>query len=520
MADIFISYSRTDRERARVFAEAFSARGWTVWWDPEISYGAQFDQVIEHEIGQAKCVVVLWSRQSAESAWVRTEASEANRRGILIPIRIEANATEPLEFRKLQTADLAEWNGDTADSTCQHLFQDIKKIIQSTSQADDARGHIFAVKRPAWAAKPSHRLLVHCGFIVAPTLIAVIVAVIGMRVYRPTQFDFELTLKRLSFVSAQAQNARLLEKTDFSSLALHGIENGTLSAKSFMPFHAGQEDAQRSETSLSSALTGRLRITATGKRGATVMLEGAVLGAATSGEIDRLFVPPGARVEVEVTPEKPPGLSVRILDRPSRITFLLSGEWLLDLVEAKIDSRVMPAKEADATTFRLLSADDGSLAELISTTAGSRVILTAPSGTAPPSLLPAPLRVSALDLAAQGPLGEPLSTVSGEGRIAYVGLEAAKGIDVKTGDFVVFRDLQNFYIRSVDFQPEPGMLRLLAGGVAGSLQSGPAGGIQERALTWFDWLWQQPRSVQLFALVVWLFPTTLAGYKLLKELRQ
>ena len=63
-------------------------------------------------------------------------------------------------------------------------------------------------------------------------------------------------------------------------------------------------------------------------------------------------------------------------------------------------------------------------------------------------------------------------------------------------------------------------MRLVAGGVAGSLKSGPPGAIHERAVTWFDSVWHQPQSVQLFALVVWLFPTTLAGYKLLKELRQ
>ena len=85
---------------------------------------------------------------------------------------------------------------------------------------------------------------------------------------------------------------------------------------------------------------------------------------------------------------------------------------------------------------------------------------------------------------------------------------------------MVLRDPRNFFIRKLELQPDRKAIRVEAGGVAGSLKSGPAGGVQERTLTWFDSIWHQPRSIQLFGLAVWLFPTTLAGYKLLKELRR
>lgn len=31
--DIFLSYNREDKARAKVFAEAFEAQGFRVWWD-------------------------------------------------------------------------------------------------------------------------------------------------------------------------------------------------------------------------------------------------------------------------------------------------------------------------------------------------------------------------------------------------------------------------------------------------------------------------------------------------------
>jgi hypothetical protein len=188
------------------------------------------------------------------------------------------------------------------------------------------------------------------------------------------------------------------------------------------------------------------------------------------------------------------------------------------LVQAKVESEMSKASAA-AVTLILSAATDGSLSEFTSTAAGPRVILTVPPQSTPPALLPAPLLVSALKMTEQGPVGEALSTVSGEGRIGYADAEDHKDIDVESGDYVTLDRLRNFYIRSIRFQSATGTMRLVAGGVAGSLKSGPRDAIHERAVTWFDFLWHQPRSVQLFALVVWLFPTTVAGYKLVKELR-
>ena len=87
MNDIFISYAREDREKAKAIAALFEAQGWSVWWDRSIPPGRSFDQVIEEALSAAKCVVVLWSRSSAASDWVKTEAAEGLARKILVPVR-------------------------------------------------------------------------------------------------------------------------------------------------------------------------------------------------------------------------------------------------------------------------------------------------------------------------------------------------------------------------------------------------------------------------------------------------
>ncbi len=111
MTDIFISYANEDRERASKLASALEAQGWSVWWDRKIIAGESFDQVIERELEAAKSIVVLWSRNSISSEWVKNEAAMAVERGVLVPAMIDS-VKLPLEFRRKQAADMVGWDGD------------------------------------------------------------------------------------------------------------------------------------------------------------------------------------------------------------------------------------------------------------------------------------------------------------------------------------------------------------------------------------------------------------------------
>jgi len=128
MSDIFLSYAREDRETAEALASAFSSRGWSVWWDRELVIGTSYEFKIEEELAAAKCVVVLWSRDSVKSEWVRNEAGEGNDRDVLVPASI-APVKPPLAFRGLQTADLVGWRGDGGHPG----FADLCRAIAATA---------------------------------------------------------------------------------------------------------------------------------------------------------------------------------------------------------------------------------------------------------------------------------------------------------------------------------------------------------------------------------------------------
>jgi hypothetical protein len=92
--DIFLSYNREDQARAKLFAEAFEAQGLKVWWDVGLRTGEAYDEVTETALRTAKAMVVLWSKKSVQSRWVRAEATLADRNKTLVPCMIE-----PVESR-------------------------------------------------------------------------------------------------------------------------------------------------------------------------------------------------------------------------------------------------------------------------------------------------------------------------------------------------------------------------------------------------------------------------------------
>jgi TolB-like protein len=128
LPDIFLSYSRDDQATARRFAEGFERQGFNVWWDVTLRSGEAYDQVTEKALREAKAVVVLWSRKSVESRWVRAEATLADRNRTLVPAMIEP-CDRPIMFELTQTADLSRWTGDAADRTWQAFLTDIRRFV-------------------------------------------------------------------------------------------------------------------------------------------------------------------------------------------------------------------------------------------------------------------------------------------------------------------------------------------------------------------------------------------------------
>lgn len=128
MSDIFLSYAREDTDKAAALAKVLSNQGWSVWWDKTIPPGQSFDTVIETALNSAKCVIVLWSANSVASDWVKTEAGEGLGRKILVPVLIE-EVTLPLEFKRIQAANLTDWDFSGSHPELATVFKTIASLI-------------------------------------------------------------------------------------------------------------------------------------------------------------------------------------------------------------------------------------------------------------------------------------------------------------------------------------------------------------------------------------------------------
>jgi serine/threonine-protein kinase len=180
MSDVFVSYKAEDRARVRPLVAALEADGLTVWWDAQIQGGAAWRQSIQHELERAGCILVVWSKRSVgpEGEFVHDEASMARKRGVYLPVRIDA-VEPPLGFGQTQALALTGWKGERSDPRYQALLGAARGMIGGEAWAGSppaperkridrrlllAGGGVLAAGRSGagWAEAPMKRALPCC----------------------------------------------------------------------------------------------------------------------------------------------------------------------------------------------------------------------------------------------------------------------------------------------------------------------------------------------------------------------
>jgi TolB-like protein len=141
MHDVFLSYTHTDKPVARRIADALARERLTIWWDQAINAGETFDEVTAQALKDAAVIVVLWSKRSIESRWVRSEATFADRAGKLVPVMIEP-CDRPIQFELTHTVDLLDWNGDVTDPRWRALVDGIRRLLDKQSPQSSGAGAV------------------------------------------------------------------------------------------------------------------------------------------------------------------------------------------------------------------------------------------------------------------------------------------------------------------------------------------------------------------------------------------
>ena len=108
--DVFISYKREERSLADQVARALKEAGYVAVTDLNIQKATDFGEAIDGMIRAAKVVLVLWTKESAASKWVRTEAIEGHALGKYLGVRVDPVSPNdlPIEVRRNNWLDLSD----------------------------------------------------------------------------------------------------------------------------------------------------------------------------------------------------------------------------------------------------------------------------------------------------------------------------------------------------------------------------------------------------------------------------
>lgn len=231
MADVFLSYRKADRAKAEALANALKIENLDVWWDTALETGQTFDEKIQSVLEQCKAVIVIWSKESVKSDWVRAESSIGRERGILVPVMIQP-VNIPVPFNLLHTADLIGWHGDRAHPGYQDVVKQVKELA--------GKSHVKPLKPP-----PNRALRALWRTVAIVGVIAIIGA--SVWVFRP----WEKLVPKDPVVEAKKEAAEKREAA-LNSLAPFGLSPGDLdryssrhiSERLFKPETRAQLDAE------------------------------------------------------------------------------------------------------------------------------------------------------------------------------------------------------------------------------------------------------------------------------------
>ncbi len=128
MAEVFVSYSRVNRDRIVTVSDALEGSGYSVWWDRSLKPGDDYAILIEEQIDASRCVVVAWSDTARQSLWVRAEANEALDAGKLVQINLDKTRL-PLPFSALNFLDFSLWGGSRTEEVWTSLDGRVKRRL-------------------------------------------------------------------------------------------------------------------------------------------------------------------------------------------------------------------------------------------------------------------------------------------------------------------------------------------------------------------------------------------------------
>jgi hypothetical protein len=134
--DVFLSYSRADRDSMRYIRESLSVSGLTVWSDEDLEPGTKmWRTAVESAIENARCVVAVLSPEAKQSTWVGEELNYAaihNVRVFTVLVRGDESSALPLGLTGMQWVDMRH-NYETG---IEQLLKRLREYLETNGKTE------------------------------------------------------------------------------------------------------------------------------------------------------------------------------------------------------------------------------------------------------------------------------------------------------------------------------------------------------------------------------------------------
>lgn len=517
MADIFLSYSSADRPRAMALAHALEGLGFDVWWDREIPLGRPYSQVIPEELAKARCVLVLWSPQSAQSHWVYEEAVKGRDHGVLIPALIEPTEL-PMGFGLLQAADLTDWEPGEAHAGFDHLVDNVRAKLGAPPAV-----------RPRPRPQPKTRRAVRKAlWLGAPAAAVAAVALILTTVHVPTRVKLDLAVDRLTFTVGGEERVPLLDAVDFLSLT---VEH--LNALQFDPTWLAIADPAKYDDELDRYADDAWQVLMPAAGPVTLRPASKQLRASASieslhgdpvaaGQLGAVSVAPGTRLTLETASGQTPRVAATIDGEETRLIVTPHGRFVLIGNHLSAGTTLDLPFVADAVEMRaqlrarrpvVVIAGMPQTIALTLRLARRELKFLASGGTP----------VTAIDFLRPRPEAQARGfepSLVAQATLAYPDVVGVASVKIGSDEFVGLRGLSQCSIQSLALEPDPAALRVRLDCKASSIRVRSGDFVTERALSAMERLWHSSRLAVLVPLIAAVLSMTVSAYQLLKSLRE
>lgn len=200
MTNVFVSYSRADKERVEPLVAFIDSVVGEVWWDDRLVAGESFTDEVERRLNEADYVVVVWTPASARSKWVLDEAAVGRDAGKLLPVILDGQIP-PLGFRHVHSTDFSKWDGMPGDKCARALKEAL------TRKPGEARPPAAKAALAQSPQRSRRRIAALAGAAVA----AVAAAVVAVIQFGPWQPRNSIAVLPFADLSAEKDRAYFAE---------------------------------------------------------------------------------------------------------------------------------------------------------------------------------------------------------------------------------------------------------------------------------------------------------------------